>query len=109
VPAYKFIKIIRNISECLYALINYFDTHIESEYPKAIKDHITMLDFLFNKSLKNTISQSNWNFTCNMLFAFLGRCYEYEPAGAFLNSSLKSCILDFYKKVEEYTNSKKDY
>ena len=53
IPANNFVKVIENISEGLYALINDFDNHRESGDPKVIKDHITMLLVVYQK-LKNS-------------------------------------------------------
>lgn len=53
VSANNIVKVIENISEGLYALIDDFTFHRESGDPKVIKDHITLLLVLYQK-LKTT-------------------------------------------------------
>jgi len=53
ISANNFAKVIENISEGLYALINDFECHRESGDPKVIKDHIIMLLLIYQKLKKN--------------------------------------------------------
>lgn len=139
VQANNFVKVIENISEGLYSLIDDFQFHRESGDPQVYKDHIIMLTViyqklknnkffktlvtegqkemienqfidcfsLFNESLDNAILQNKWQSAYNMVSAFFGKCYCYEPINKLPNYYLKSCKLDVVEDLKQITDGRK--
>lgn len=73
----------------------FFNTIVTKEQKEMVENQFIECISLFNISLRNAISQNNWNWTYNMHSAFFGGCYGFMLSPCFTNDYLESCKLDF--------------